>query len=199
MSTFATANAIVSTKLTCGASGTTNNGVLTPSSLEFWGATSAVNMSYTDMSIVSTTQSLNIAALGLTFGGAAGSVGSLLLSAGAGVMPTWLADSATGYYLASGGTTASPVWTLFPAMPTAYTIYRGVAVSPPLISGTCVFGVTLPAVPSISVTADTGASSTLIVPICVTGITGTTSACTGFTWTSGQTGLANVFWQAVVV
>lgn len=195
MSTFATTTSLTSTSATVGPSGILSNAVLTASQLQIYGAVSG-STTYSRTAITST-NSLNLATTGLTFGGLAGSAGNLLLSAGAGLVPTWLANGAsTSYYLVGG---ATPAWSLIPTPPPSYTIYRGVAVSPPLISGNVVFGATLAAVPAITISCDMGTGSTLIVPVGIVGLTGTVGAYTGFTFITGQTGVANVFWQAIVI
>ena len=196
MSTFSSANVLSSTSITCGADGLIDNAVLTPTQIEINGDLAQQTTTYSRTAI-SSSDPFDIDTTGLSFGGAAGVAGNLLLSQGVFDVPTWLANGASSAYYLAGG--ASPAWTLFPAMPTAYTIYRGIVSSPSVISASVSFGATLSAIPAITISCNMGTGSTLIVPIGIVGFTGSVGAYTGFTWITGQTGISTIFWQAVVV
>ena len=196
MSTFATSTLVSATSITCGLIGTTDCSILTPNSLEIYANPGIYNTSYTRNAITST-DPFDIDAAGLTFGGLAGSAGNLLLSAGADVIPKWLANAASSSYYLVGG--ATPAWSLIPTPSPSYTIYRGRISSTSTISGGQLFGATLAAIPAMTISCDMGTGSTLIVPVGIVGFTGSVGAYTGFIWITGQIGVVNLFWTATVV
>lgn len=196
MSTFATTTSLTSTSATVGPSGVVSNAILTPTQLDINANLAMQTTSYTRTSITST-DPFDINTTGLSFGGAAGVAGNLLLSQGAFDVPTWLANAASNAYYLVGGST--PSWSLIPTPPPTYTIYRGIVSSPSTVSASVSFGATLVAIPSITISCNMGTGSTLIVPIGIVGFTGSVGAYTGFTWITGQTGITTIFWQAIVI
>ena len=183
MTTFSADNSYFSTQALIGSSGTTGNSKVTNTGLTVVGPLTAINMSYGPNAItsnVTTGSPLDITTKGLTFNSLAGSVGNLLLSAGTGVVPTWLAGATAGYYLASGGASASPVWTIFPTIPTSYTILRGSVVSPSGVTGSVTFSTAFSTAPYITLTVNTLTGSTTIIPVGLAGI-----STTAFTWVLG--------------
>jgi hypothetical protein len=176
MTTFQSNNAYFGTQALVGTTGAFSNTKLTSTSLVVTGASAPLTTTYSGTGIssnVSTGNSFDITTNGFTFNSLAGAVGNLLISAGASDVPTWLAGSTAGYYLASGGVSSAPVWTLFPTIPTAYVIQRG-AITPTVsaVTGTLTFSPAFTGtVPYVQLTVNTDTGSTTVIPVGVAGVT----------------------------
>jgi hypothetical protein len=196
MTTFQSNNAYFGTEAKVGASGTTGNTKLSATSLVVTGVSTLLSTTYSGTGIssnASTGNSFDITTNGFTFNSLAGAVGNLLISAGASDVPTWLAGSTGGYYLASGGVSSAPVWTIFPTIPTAYVIQKGSIVFPAGVTGTQALS-GFSSAPYITLTVDGLSGSTTIIPV---GLAGVTSSA--FNWVLGTalTAGQSINWIAI--